>query len=107
MRSTHGWREVCAGAIFLAALAAASGESRATPQVVGDEACERHEVDIASFATCRDGRVTRPEPATPDAARTVVQSALPPPSAAPRARPDGRGATRGARAAAAPASRRQ
>jgi len=106
MRSTHEWREVCAGAIFLAALAAASGESRATPQVVGDEACERHEVDIASFATCRDGRVTRPEPATPDAARTVVRGALPPASAAPRARPDGRSATRGARAAA-PASRRQ
>jgi len=34
--------------------------SRASPQVVGDEACERHEVDIASFATCVGGKVVLP-----------------------------------------------
>jgi len=32
----------------------------ATPQVVGDEACERYEVDMASFASCTDGKVVRP-----------------------------------------------
>jgi len=34
--------------------------AHASPQVVGDEACERHEVDIASFATCVGGRVVLP-----------------------------------------------
>jgi hypothetical protein len=28
--------------------------------VVGDEACERHAVDIAGFATCEDGKVVTP-----------------------------------------------
>jgi len=32
----------------------------ASPQVVGDEACERYEVDIASFATCVGGKVVLP-----------------------------------------------
>ena len=36
----------------------------ATPQVVGDEACERHEVDIASFASCIEGKVVKPAPDT-------------------------------------------
>ena len=34
--------------------------AHASPQVVGDEACERYEVDIASFATCVGGRVVLP-----------------------------------------------
>ena len=34
--------------------------AHASPQVVGDEACARHEVDIASFATCEGGRVALP-----------------------------------------------
>lgn len=34
--------------------------AHASPQVVGDEACARHEVDIASFASCVDGRVVPP-----------------------------------------------
>lgn len=34
--------------------------AHASPQVVGDEACARHEVDIASFASCVDGRVVVP-----------------------------------------------
>jgi hypothetical protein len=39
--------------------------------VVGDEACERFEVDIASFASCADGKVVRP------AADTIVVAAGP------------------------------
>jgi hypothetical protein len=34
--------------------------AHATPQVVGDEACAHHEVDIASFASCVDGKVVPP-----------------------------------------------
>jgi hypothetical protein len=45
------------GASFFIATAACG-----TPQVVGDEACERYEVDIASFASCIDGKVVRPAP---------------------------------------------
>ncbi len=33
----------------------------ASPQVVGDDACEKYAVDIQSFATCEDGKVVRPE----------------------------------------------
>ena len=50
-----------AGASFLIATAAS-----ATPQVVGDEACERYEVDMASFASCTDGKVVRPAPEVTD-----------------------------------------
>jgi hypothetical protein len=50
-------RATLAGASFLIATAAS-----ATPQVVGDEACERYEVDMASFASCTDGKVVRPAP---------------------------------------------
>jgi hypothetical protein len=37
------------------------GATIATPQVVGDEACEYYAVDIEAFATCTDGKVTVPE----------------------------------------------
>jgi hypothetical protein len=50
------YRTALAGASFSLMVAAA----HATPQVVGDEACARHEVDIASFASCVDGRVVPP-----------------------------------------------
>ncbi|MFO1324608.1 MAG: hypothetical protein U1F15_11160 [Burkholderiales bacterium] len=57
MTSRRWWYAVLAGASFslLSAVAVAS------PQVVGDDACAKHEVDIASFATCVDGKVVRPE----------------------------------------------
>jgi hypothetical protein len=52
------WRHlVLVGASFSLACTAAI----ASPQVVGDEPCELYEVDIASFASCVDGRVVRPE----------------------------------------------
>ena len=52
------WRQaILAGASF----SFLCGVASATPQVVGDEACERFEVDIASFASCADGKVVRPE----------------------------------------------
>jgi hypothetical protein len=51
------WRQaILAGASF----SFLCGVASATPQVVGDEACERFEVDIASFASCSDGKVVRP-----------------------------------------------
>ena len=55
MTSRYRWRATLAGASFLIATAACG-----TPQVVGDDACERYEVDIASFASCTDGKVVRP-----------------------------------------------
>jgi hypothetical protein len=61
MRTACGWREVCAGAIFFILLATATPPARATPQVVGDDACALYEVDIASFATCEGGRVVLPD----------------------------------------------
>ena len=56
MTSRHRCRGLLAGAFFLLATAAA-----ATPQVVGDEACARYEVDMASFASFTDGKVVRPD----------------------------------------------
>lgn len=53
--------EALVGALFLACGHAAG----ATPQVVGDEACQRYEVDMASFASCEDGKVVRPAPDVP------------------------------------------
>ena len=55
VNSRFRWRATLAGASFLIATVAS-----ATPQVVGDEACERYEVDMASFASCTDGKVVRP-----------------------------------------------
>ena len=55
--------------------------SAASPQVVGDEACEKYAVDIESFATCEDGKVVRPEPeATPSPAPAPTKAALPAPA---------------------------
>ena len=56
MTSGHRCQGLLAGASFLIATAAAG-----TPQVVGDEACARYEVDMASFASCIDGKVVRPD----------------------------------------------
>lgn len=56
MRSATEWREICAGAIFLAALAGAHSGAHAAPQVVGDVACERHAVDIAGSPRARTAR---------------------------------------------------
>ncbi len=56
MTSRTWLRATLAGASF--SLLAAT--AHASPQVVGDEACERHEVDIASFATCVGGKVVLP-----------------------------------------------
>lgn len=62
MRSGCWHRAALVGAsfFFVATLALA------TPQVVGDGACERHEVDIASFASCVDGKVVQPAPGAND-----------------------------------------
>ena len=57
MRSNRRTRRALAGAFFSLPMLAGA----ATPQVVGDEACERYAVDIAAFATCVDGKVVRPE----------------------------------------------
>jgi hypothetical protein len=50
------WYAVLVGAFFLHSI----GATQASPQVVGDEACLYHAVDVASFATCEDGKVVRP-----------------------------------------------
>jgi hypothetical protein len=61
-------RALLAGASFLIAMWAA-----ATPQVVGDDACERYEVDMASFASCTDGKVVRPARDTADIAIVAAE----------------------------------
>ena len=86
MTSWFQWRTMLAGASFLIAAAAS-----ATPQVVGDEACERYEVDMASFASCADGKVVRPAPdamdiAIPAAERRASYAMYFAPDAAHRAR---------------------
>lgn len=60
MRSTQRWIEVCAGAVFLTAVLLRPEPGHAALQVVGDEACLLYEIDIAAFATCESGRVTKP-----------------------------------------------
>jgi len=55
--STHRPLAALVGASFFIATAACG-----TPQVVGDEACERYEIDMAWFASCIDGKVVRPAP---------------------------------------------
>lgn len=46
----------------------------ASPQVVGDDACVRHAVDIASFATCEGGKVVPPDAApAPRTVRVALQ----------------------------------
>lgn len=54
MRSRRLHRGALAGAFFFVAPAAL-----AAIQVVDDSACERYAVDIASFATCEDGKVVK------------------------------------------------
>jgi hypothetical protein len=83
MRSVHG-RSALAGAFFLLGACGAT----AAPQVVGDEACEKHAVDIAAFATCEGGRVVRPAEAPPPAASAVRVAPSPARAAAPAADPD-------------------
>jgi hypothetical protein len=61
------WRAVLVGASFSLQV----GIVAASPQVVGDEACERNAVDIASFATCEGNTVVRP----------AAVDAYPPPAA--------------------------
>ena len=58
MGSALRYAAIRAGAFFLLSAAAS-----AAPQVVGDEVCEKFAVDIASFATCIDGKVVRAEDA--------------------------------------------
>jgi hypothetical protein len=65
-------RMAVAGVSFWLAL-----PTTAAIQVVGDEACEKYAVDIASFATCVDGKVTRAE----DAPVVAARPAKPPPVA--------------------------
>jgi hypothetical protein len=64
MDSAQWIRMAVAGVSFWLALPVT-----AAIQVVGDEACEKYAVDIASFATCVDGKVTRAEDAPVAAAR--------------------------------------
>ena len=65
MTSIRNPRAALAGAFFCA-LAALPGTAHAI-QVVGDEACQTYAVDIAAFATCENGRVTKPESPAPAA----------------------------------------
>lgn len=60
MRSVTSWREICTGVVFLVSVTLATEGALAVPQVVADQACAYHEVDIASFATCEEGRVVVP-----------------------------------------------
>lgn len=62
MRPARG-RTALAGTFFFALALGANG----APQVVGDEACEKHAIDIEAFATCEGGRVVRPAPSTKEA----------------------------------------
>lgn len=72
MTSRRWWYAVLAGASF--SLHGAS--ALASPQVVGDDACAKHEVDIASFATCVDGKVVRPEADDRPAANAAPRDAV-------------------------------
>ena len=75
MRSATSWREICAGVFFIGSIALAAESASATPKVVGDEACDRHAVDIASFATCVDGRAVVPEDDAPPRLLVVADEA--------------------------------
>ncbi|MEO6928061.1 MAG: hypothetical protein ABI190_02750 [Casimicrobiaceae bacterium] len=55
---THWIERSLAGALFSVMTATMA---LASPQVVGDDACEKYAVDIESFATCEDGKVVRAE----------------------------------------------
>ena len=98
MRSRHLRPGSLAGAFFFAVPAAL-----AAIQVVDDSACERYAVDIASFATCEDGRVARPvDEATPRAAADAATTA-----GTPDPRADASPATARARAAGTATPRAQ
>jgi hypothetical protein len=75
MRSATSWREICAGVVFLASIAHAAPGARASPLVVADEACAHYEIDIASFATCEDGRVVMPAAAAAPTLQVVADEA--------------------------------
>jgi hypothetical protein len=61
-------------AVLLAALAAAE----ATAQVVGDDACPLHAVDIAAFATCDGDRVAAPSALPPLRIAAAAPHEVPP-----------------------------
>lgn len=75
MRSTTSWREICAGVVFLVSMTLATEGALAVPQVVADEACAYHEIDIASFATCEAGRVVVPAAAPAPSLQVVADEA--------------------------------
>lgn len=54
----------------------------ATSQVIADEACDKYAVDIAGFATCADGKLTRAkdQPATAWVSAPLVSGAAARPS---------------------------
>ena len=81
MGSARRVRAVCAGALFLL-----SNAATAAIEVVGDEACDRFAADIASFATCVDGKVTRAVDASPPTVASAHANAAPR-KAAPGATP--------------------
>jgi hypothetical protein len=98
MRSRHLRPGSLAGAFFFAVPAAL-----AAIQVVDDSACERYAVDIASFATCEDGRVVKPaDEAPPRAAGDAAATAK-----KPEPRADAATSTLGARPAQSGAPRAQ
>ncbi|MFO1317910.1 MAG: hypothetical protein U1F58_20125 [Burkholderiales bacterium] len=69
MTSRRWLHAALAGASFSFAVAVAT----AGPLVVADEACTRYAVDIASFATCEDGKVVRPDAAADGGAAPVAR----------------------------------
>jgi|MudIll2142460700_1097286.scaffolds.fasta_scaffold700489_2 hypothetical protein len=73
MRSATSWREICAGVVFLVSMTLATEGALAVPQVVADEACAYHEIDIASFATCVEGHVARLDEELQTADQHLVQ----------------------------------
>jgi hypothetical protein len=74
-------RAAFAGTFFFALVPGAQG----APQVVGDEACEKYAVDIASFATCEGGSVVKPQATNAVERRAEASSAVPARDAAPLA----------------------
>jgi len=73
MRSATSWREICAGVVFLVSMTLATEGALAVPQVVADEACVYHEIDIASFAMCVEGHVARLDEELQTADQHLVQ----------------------------------
>jgi len=80
MRSRRLHRGALVGAFFFAAPVAL-----AAIQVVDDSACERYAVDIASFATCEDGKVVKAVDDPPGHAARGAGAAAPAKEPEPRA----------------------